>query len=356
MKKIVHIIQGLDKGGAERFLVDLSTACADKCSVTVVCQYPVIDETMKNELDGAGIETIFLNKKKGFDIKAFFDMYKTLNKLKPDAVHSHLHAAIYAVPWYIFHPKCRKVHTIHSMPEEEFPKAHRLVQRFAYKYLKAVPVAITETVRTQAAELYKLPTEKVKLIYNGIYTEKFSFPGRNPKPPYTIINVANFSVWKNQGYLAKAFKLLCENSENYRLVFAGDGEEKASVQNLCKELNIDGKTEFLGLVDDVAEYLKKADIFVICSIYEGMPIAVLEAYAGGLPVVGTRVGGLPDIIKDGQNGYTVPLDDEKQLAEVVRNICENNELYSRISQFNTETAGNYNIRNIAEEYMHLYGD
>lgn len=354
--KIVHIVQSLQTGGAEMLLVNLAINCKDKFDVTVISQYNENNLPLEKHLAEHGIKTIFLNKKVGFDFKSIIVLYKVLNKINPDIVHTHLHAAIYAVPWYIMHKKTVKVHTVHSVASMELGIIHRIVQGFAYRFLGVVPVAISPFVKKSIVKQYKIHAQKVPVILNGIDVSKYNMPNgsKDSARPFTIINVASFNKWKNQMLLLNSFYKVTSKYPDTRLIFVGEGPEKAEIEHAAHKLGIADKTFFAGLTNEVEKFLNNADLFVLSSTFEGVPLSVLEAYAAGLPVVSTRVGGVRDILKDGVNGFLVPPEDEAAMESVILKMYGNAELRNKMSDINKLAAKEFDIKKITEQYIKLY--
>ncbi len=354
--KVVHIIQSLETGGAEKLLVDISINYKDKFEVFVISQYKKGNYQYENILESEGIKTIFLDKKKGYDYNNLKAVYKTLDKIKPDIVHTHLHAAIYLIPWYVKNKNVVKIHTVHTLAKMEFGKSHRLIQKFAYKFLGVIPVAIGTTVKKSIIKEYKLQEDKIKTITNGIDYKKYALLTNEKieKSVFRIINVASFSKWKNQICLLEAFKLAIKQKEDMELIFVGDGPERKRIEAKSKELDIDDKVIFIGITDKVEYFLHISDVFVLCSKFEGLPLSIIEAYAAGLPVISTNVGGVPDILVDGENGFLVSADDKKSIANLIIKLYNEIELKEKISKNNREKAKEYDIKNISQKYMELY--
>ncbi|MEG1441757.1 MAG: glycosyltransferase, partial [Oscillospiraceae bacterium] len=306
--KIVHIIQSLVTGGGEKLLVDLCLNSCKNHDVTVISQYPEGGYQYEKLLQENGIEVIYLNKKKGFNIGAFFELCAALKTINPDVVHTHLHAAIYAILYYMINKKCVKIHTLHNIATVEFDKPHRKIQKFAYKHLGVTPVAICHTVKQTFEDEYGI--KNIPIIYNGIDVKKYSVLNKTFPKEFVIVNVASFSKRKNQILLVNAYKKAIESNSNMRLLFIGDGAERPEVMSMAKDTP---SIEFIGVSDEVDKYLNEASAFCLCSFFEGLPLSILEAYAAGLPVIATDVGGIKDILENEKNGYLVPSDDVNAL-------------------------------------------
>jgi glycosyltransferase involved in cell wall biosynthesis len=353
--KIVHIIQHLNTGGAEKMAIDLAKYCNTKFDVTIICLYQSGGYSFEKIVKENNIKLIFLNKKTGFHIKTFLDLWETLSSIKPDVIHTHMHAAVYALPWLIFHNKNARVHTIHSIAQYELGKPHRLIQKIAYKLFNVVPVAISLAMQKGILNEYNLKHEQVPIINNGIDIQKFSrkYFSRNHSI-FTIINVASFSEWKNQSLLIEAFTIALKSNPDLQLVFVGDGEKRTEVEIKAERLNIKDKVEFVGVSSEVDKWLLKADLFVLCSTFEGLPLSIIEAMASGLPVISTDVGGVRDIIEDGVNGLLVPPNNAQELSKAILNLANNKDACILMSEKNINKSKAFDISNIAEQYISLY--
>lgn len=354
MKKIVHITQSMNCGGAEKLICDLSCACSKMYEVHIICQYSEIDNGFAERLENCGVYVHLLDKKVGLDFDNMKKIYALLQKIKPDVVHTHIQSAIYALPWFMFsHKKCVRVHTVHSMPSMEFTKAHRYLQSFAYKHLGVIPVACGETVRRELEKLYKLKDGKARLVFNGVDISHFACEKRKKTDTFTLIDVANFSKWKNQQLLVDVLQYL---DDSFKLVLVGDGECRKEVEAKARENGVYDRITFTGKVSNVEEYLAKADVFVLSSLFEGIPLSIVEGFAAGLPVVAVNVGGVPDLLSDGENGFLCEISNPSGMAEKIQLLREDTALYEAISQRNIEKAKSFDISETVRKYTEIYED
>jgi len=353
--KIVHIIQSMATGGAEKMVLDLAIECNSKHFVTIICLYPSRDYLYEKIAKENNIKMIFLNKKIGLDLNSYKELWSVLSKIKPDVIHTHMHAAIYALPWFVFHRKNARIHTVHSIATMEIEKLHRIIQRIAYKFANAVPVAISQTVQEGIMKEYGLNEAKVPVIYNGIDTKKFPpILSNKNNDKFTIINVASFSKWKNQKLLIDAFHIALNERQDLRLIFVGDGKEKVNVEARAKDYKINDKIEFVGITSNVSEWLSKANVFILCSTFEGFPLSIIEAMSAGLPVISTDVGGVGDVVKSSINGFLVPSNDALKLSQAILKLANDTILQQEMSEANIKKSKEFDISIIAGEYIQLY--
>ena len=142
------------------------------------------------------------------------------------------------------------------------------------------------------------------------------------------------------------------NIPDAHLVLVGDGPLRKEMELLASKLAIDNRVHFLGRRNDVHELIKMADIYVQSSHWEGFGIAVVEAMAGGLPVIASKVPGLCDVV--GNSGILFEPRNSKQLARYIKAVIDNKELYNSLSINSSARAEQFNIEVTAKKYIDLY--
>jgi len=167
-----------------------------------------------------------------------------------------------------------------------------------------------------------------EVIYSGVDVDKFTSPRLAQESTalratlgiletdLVLINIGRFSISKNQLDTILAFRKLCESTplSNLKLIFVGEGSEKANCLDLVEKLNLDGKVRFVGFEKNIEKYLAIADLNVITSLREGLPRVVVESSLVGIPTVGYQVEGITEIISNAQSGYVVPQGDIEALV------------------------------------------
>jgi glycosyltransferase involved in cell wall biosynthesis len=160
---------------------------------------------------------------------------------------------------------------------------------------------------------------------------------------------------KGVDLLIKAWEDVVVVHPSCTLLIAGIGEEQEKLKNLCRDLGIEGNVLFLGHINNVEEYFKVIDLFVLPSLLEGMPNTLLEAMACRLPVIGTKIGGVVDIIKDRGNGLIVTPGNVEELKDAILTLLENKYLSEAIAEkaYNT-IIKSYTIDKVLDKYVLLY--
>lgn len=208
-------------------------------------------------------------------------------------IHTHRYIMPYVIPAAILAKVPTRIHTIHNIAEKEVGKMSRKINYFFYKYCRVIPVAISPIIKKTVILEYRFPENQVELVYNGIdltrCIQKKEYQAK--KGVINILHIGRFSEQKNHVGLIKAFKIIHTNIPNAVLTLIGSGELEKTIRDLVIELELENCVEFLGVQSNVYPYLNEADIFVLPSKWEGMPITLIEAMATGLSIVATRVGG-----------------------------------------------------------------
>ena len=309
MYKIVQMVPALGWGGAQVFCIQLCNELVKHpdYDVTLVSMYHhVPDKHLPLSMLNGKVKFITLGKKPGMDFKMFGKIKKLLAKLRPDVVHTHLHAGYYCFLAYttIKDYYYRKIHTFHNLAKQDAP----IHGRIAYKYFfnKGIihPVTISDEVHKSAVLEYGNCIKT--LIYNGSDPVK---PTANIKEAEerinalkkdadtkVFLNVARITKQKNQLLLLQCMKALQDENINAVAVILGEHlpDDKPVYDELIKAKP--ANVHLLGKVTNVGDYLLQSDAFVLSSIFEGMPISILEALSAGSTPVCTPVGGLINIV------------------------------------------------------------
>jgi N-acetyl-alpha-D-glucosaminyl L-malate synthase BshA len=201
----------------------------------------------------------------------------------------------------------------------------------------------------------------MKVIYNFVDIGRFR-PGQSgcdrsifAKPSEKIImHMSNYRPVKNATDVVRIFKIINDKMPS-RLILVGDGPDAPNVLKLAESLGLKDRTLFLGGQDAVETILCKADLFLLPSASEAFGLAALEAMASGVPVVGSIVGGLPELVTDGEVGYLEPISDVKAMAERSLQILTDKDLHGKMSQNARRVAvDKFEMKNVVKQYYDFY--
>jgi len=224
--------------------------------------------------------------------------------------------------------------------------------------------AVIALTKDMKREIQKICNREIIVIPNGIDLERFQNLSREEArnklqikaDDKIIIFVGSLRPVKGVKYLIKAMKIVRQKEPNARLILIGNGEEKQDLVKLTGDLNLGNLITFVGKIpnEKVPEYMAASNVFVLPSLSEGFPLVSLEAMACGLPIVVSRVCGLPEIVEDGKNGFLVESGNPEQIAEKVLLLLEDDELRERMSRNNKEKVKDYTWEGVIGRLERIY--
>ena len=319
---VAHILSSFGMGGQERVAYDLAVSqLRAGWKVTAVSLAPPPDGPLAAEFRAAGIDVARVARPKpGVDPLLVGRLAWWLRTHKVDLTHTHNRMAlIYGAPA----GRLAGTAVVHTKHGNNPRGGKRLaLAKLSGRCVHAF-VAVSPETAAFARKRNEVDEHKLIVITNGIELGRF-----HPEPTarervrrelgidagaWVFGTVGRVAPEKNHALLLRAAAPLL--GPQHRLVLAGDGPLMGSLKELVAELKIGAYTHLLGARGDVPDVLNALDVFVMSSSTEGLPLVVLEAMATGLPVVSTRVGGIPDVLDEGQTGWLVPSEDEAALRE-----------------------------------------
>lgn len=388
-RHIVHGVLSLDLGGLERLVLDLVKIGVRRGDwVTVVCvERPGKLAEAAREL-GAGVIT--LGKPKGRSSLAVEQATRLLAELKPDVLHTHQIGALH----YLGQAAARTglgcvVHTEHSDHVRQ-AKSWRGKLRARYLWWRAGRLAgrfccVSEDVAAAVRRWGTVPAGRVSVVANGIDVEVYGggqvgrraggqasggqgtgdrgqetddllSPDSCPlTPAFTIGTVGRLAEVKRQDLLIEAFARLCGMRPGLRLLLVGDGPEREALEGLVNRLGVADRVTFAGFQAHPEEFLRQMDLFALPSRHEAMPLSLLEAWASGLPVVASAVGGIPAIVEHGKTGLLFPSGDCNALVESIQRILTDQGLAATLGERGrAEVLEKYSLERMAAEYDRQY--
>ena len=354
--RVMIVVHGLETGGAEMMVLHLARELSRAGHPVRVVSLHGDDTDVAGLMRRAGVDVVALNKAGGPDPRTVLRLRAQMRDFSPAVVHTHLPVLEYVLPAArLYGRRVRIIHTVHNLAREE--TRHRVlreVNRRAFSH-GVVPVALNEEVRSSICREYALPPSAVPVVGNGIDLDAFRGPQRRgPRGAGArLLCVARLAPAKNHALLLQTVARLVESGRDVSLTLVGDGPLRGRLEERARELGISGRVRFAGRRTDTPAFYRDADIFVLLSDYEGMPMSIIEAMASGLPVVATRAGGVAELVADGVNGALVEADADAA-AGAIAAVCDDPSLYARLSAGAVRTASRHSAAAMMEKYVDLY--
>lgn len=363
---VLHVM-GMDSskyGGIERFNVRLSRELWEKGWKSVfVYETAPVSQSFVDDLSEAHGEIVVLNSRE-HPLRFCREFWRLLGKVRPSVVHAHFtKARFYAIPLARLRGVGNLVFTIHS--EMDNKQAIKPLTRMWYAMANKMAKVIA--VSDDIASNYRAnwPHATTKRIYLGVEAIKGSkLACRSklgiPEHQTMVLTVANFNHIKGLDVLCKAISLLKQRGElgsDVRFYIVGQPEsDKRELEALLSKSGLSDRVEMVGISNDVASYMCAADFYVQPSRSEGLPLALMEATSVGLPLVASRVGGIPEITQEGINGILVEPENEEMLAQAIAKLMDDAELRRQYSENSLEVYKNlFSVENGVRQTVEYYG-
>ena len=337
--RILHILSDKDK--RIRPLENLVSGLESNMFSQVIC-YLRGDNDKHTEFEAWGYEVIGLNisprRKRGFQPSVVFKIAQIIKERKIDIVHCQRHKpTVYGtLAAYLAGKDAKVISHVRGLNRTRNLR-RRLLNGLLFKRIARV-IAVSNGVREDIVKSNpKAIREKVVTVYNGINVAPFLESGLTGEQARTRLGlpprhglvygtVGRLVETKGQKVLLRAFAKVYERDPDSWLVFAGAGRLESELRALATDLHIHERVVFLGFRRDIPEILKAYDVFVLPSIAEGLPGALLEAMATGIPVIASRVGGVPEILNSPDLGVMVSHSAVDELSVAMEQLCNMDEV------------------------------
>ena len=330
-----------------------------------------VEEAQKNGVKVIALPSMVRSIHPIKDFRALFSLIWLIMKEKPEIVHTHsskggilgrLAAKIAGVP-HIIHTPHGHVFYGHfgAFASRVFLWIENIFARFTDRV-----VALTDGEKDDYINLSVCPPEKLFKIHSGVDVKKFMHANGNRVEKRRSLGldqneaVIGFVGWllpiKGPDYLLKAMDDVWRRHSEASLVLVGKGDMDVDLRAEALKKNANGKVKFLGWREDIDEIMPLFDMLVLPSLNEGMGRVLVEAMAAGKPVVASRVGGIPDLVRHAETGYLVPPADEKALADGIKMLLDDPEKAKQMGLRGQEYCRQFSLDAMIEKLDNLYSD
>ena len=332
--KILYVSTSTDRGGAEKALHDLVLAARTVgYDVKIISLKPIGAVGLRLQAEGFEVESFNVTDKSSAvqTAGALARLIKEIQNFQPDIVHALLYRAIQLCRQAKKHANFKLITT----PHYDLSKKNYFLRLWDRGLKNADDVSCAESQQTAdfLLDKQKYSTDKLKIVYNGVDASYFapdkeSRTQMREKLGFTDENtvfccVARLSPEKNHDVLLHAFSWVHAKNPSARLLLVGEGPEKEKLFNLAQQNNLAKEVIFVGEVEDTKPYLQTADVFVLPSKTESLPLALLEAGACGLPSIVSKAGDMPRVVVHGETGFVFGGTDAALLGMLMAELLQN---------------------------------
>ncbi len=359
--RVVHVHRIAGIGGSERHLLTLLPALR---AHGVEPAFVGLDtggkeaERFYAALEAAGVPATRVPATRDLDPTLPMRLTRALRAHRPDVVHTHLvHADVYGAlaAARLRLPLFSTKHNDDRFRTGPFRHVERLLARRATRIL-----AITEALRRFCVERVGLPAGKIEVVHYGLDEPP---PAWGPNPDLQlpedarlVVAVARLVEQKGLDVAVRALQAIRAEHPQAVLVVAGEGPERARLEALAGELGVRDALVLPGRAGDVAALLRRADVFVHPTRWEGFGLVLLEAMLASLPVVATRVSSVPEIVVDGETGVLIDPERPDLLADAVNSLLRDGERRRTLGAAGHERARReFSVERMAARTAALYG-
>lgn len=353
--RIIQLVESLDVGGLERMALDLSRAeKGHGHEVTVFCLFGA--GAMGREAEDAGIAVETFGKGNGFQPGLIFRLAARMRARRAEVVHTHnLGAHVYGAPAAFLARVPAVVSTRHGFINSTGQPYQENKFRFFLPVTDAV-VAVSEHTEKYLAGPGGVPRKKLRTIHNGIREDSFVAHPARPgaeAPRVRFGTVGRMVPVKGHAILLDAFAEVAKEYPHADLRIVGGGPLEEALKAQVRRLGLEDRVRLEGVRTDIASVLSELDCFVFSSLNEGLPMAILEAMASGLPIVSTRVGGVPEVAAEGLVAWYAEPGNTADLARAMK-AALTGDLARRGAEARRLVLERYTLAVMASRYEALY--
>lgn len=351
--KILHITNNLWSGGVTKLLEDILEELSKEHKVTLLLLGK--NDEGYNQEKFKNVKIIFLNQKKLYSLKSIFKIRKYIKE--NDIIHAHLCPSQFIMNLSGIFVKKYFIITEHNATNNRRKyKIFRFLENILYRKYNKI-IAVSEDVKINLINwLGEWVEKKIEVIYNGIDIEKFKNAQNIRKELWGLKNneklifmVARFSKQKDHKTLIKALKIL---PEEIKCVLIGVGKTQEEIKKYVQELNLEDRIKFLGFRNDIANIMKSCDLGVLSTNFEGFGIVAAECLATETLMIGSKVDGLKEVLKEEE--LLFEKGNEVELARKINELLYNEKKIKKLKIKMLNEIEKYSVSEMLKKYEKIY--
>jgi glycosyltransferase involved in cell wall biosynthesis len=363
--RICQLLHSLHVGGAEVLATRLAQRLRAYYDFLFIC----IDElgTLGEEMRREGFPVHVLGRRQGLDWRCSLRLADLLKRERVDLLHAHQYTPFfYGITARLLWHRPPLLFTEHGRWFPDYPRRKRMIANRLLLERRDRVVGVGGSVRQALILNEGISAERVSVIYNGVDLARFGeTQGREAVrrelgvglEDLLIFQVARLDPLKDHATAIRAIGRLRHRRADTRLVLVGEGPELEAVREMIRQQALEGHVLLLGRRSDVARLLPAADLVLLTSVSEGIPLTLIEAMAARLPVVSTRVGGVEEIVQHGRTGLLAPAGDDAALADAILLLADDSEGRQQMGCLGRQRAeALFSEESMHASYLRLYGE
>jgi glycosyltransferase involved in cell wall biosynthesis len=360
---VCQLLHTMNVGGAEILAARIARRLNGQFRFVFAC----LDEIgpLGEDLHSEGFPVHLLGRRPGLDWGCPLRLAQLLRQEQVQVVHAHSYTPFfYALTARLRGPRRPILFTEHGRHQPDYPRPKRMLANRLLLSRRDRVVGVGAAVRQALIANEGLPAARVEVLYNGIDVDAFAAAADRAAArremdagpnDFVILQVARLDYLKDHATAVRTLARAVAQVPQTRLVLVGDGPERPAIEKLIRELKLGDAIRFLGLRKDVDRLLPGADVFLLTSISEGIPLTVIEAMAAGLPVVATDVGGMREVVAEGVTGLLGPAKDDAALATCISRLAGDASLRRAMGAAGRARAKNhFDEPRMAADYGRIY--
>jgi sugar transferase (PEP-CTERM/EpsH1 system associated) len=362
--RVCHVLHTMGVGGAEMLVARMIGRRPEGIDFCVAVLDKIGD--LGERVAATGIPVERVGRRAGVDLSLLRRLRHLYARLRPDLLHCHQYTPWFYGGWAGALSKLPVVFTEHGRHQPDHRRWRRvLFNRYLLAHTQAI-VAVSHSIRDALVENEMLPARRIEVVYNGVDEQTLyrdeALRKRMRKqlgiPADTLVigHAGRLMPVKNQSLLLRALALLRHKKPelNWLALLAGGGALQGALSRQCSELALEDRVHFLGQRSDVRELLCAFDLFALPSFSEGTSVTLLEAMACGLPIVATAVGGNPELVEDGKQGWLVPSDDAESFATALLRLVDADRRARMGEAARREVEARFTEQGMTDSYLSIY--
>jgi len=360
--RVLHVIDTGGPGGAETILKEIvQNLPGDEFISRVIVPSK---KWLYNQLTQLNIDVIVIPRSRSPDLFFLWSLISQIYKFNPDIIHCHLlTSSVYASVATSIFRQLPIIVTFHGLPDISANKRNLSLKGRILSRSKNKLVFVAEHLCNSIKYSMHLPDNICHVIHNGVSFEELEtikskiIHSENKDKKITVGTIGNIRPAKDYPTLLRTAAIVCKSYSEVNFIIAGEGSEEDLnlLRNITNEYGITNNVEFRGFVPDIRKFISSLDVFLSCSITEGLPLAILEAAGSGCPIVATKCGGNEEVLHGNARNNLVPKQAPEEIAhKLIEIISDIDSAKNYAVELSADIRKRFNLSLMISHYIDIY--